>query len=125
MLHSGAVVSCPACPIMPVSGSHGTKQHLSTGRAWSKSGDLGNEPKNLTRNRAFVGLVLLVPFFDKERASFRKKCGPPSPGGGDFLAEANMVHMASRVASAEELARMQEKMRKMMRPGWSSATLFM
>jgi len=44
---------------------------------------------------------------------------------GDFLAEANMVHMASRVASAEELARMQEKMHKMMHPGWSSATLFM
>ena len=43
MLHSGAVVSCPACPIM-AEGSQGTKQHLSGG-AWSKSGDLGNEPK--------------------------------------------------------------------------------
>ena len=128
MLHSGAVVSCPACPIMPVPGSHGTKQHLSTGRAWSKSGDLGNEPKNLTRNRAFVGLALLVPFFDKERASFQnrlQKMWASKSRGGDFLAEANMVHAASRVASAEELARMQEKMRKMMRPGWSSATLFM
>ena len=120
---------------MPVPGSHGTKQHLSTGGAWSKSGDLGNEPKNLTRNRAFVGLVLLVPFFDKERASFQnwfavnhllsQKMWASKSRGGDFLAEANMVHKASRVASAEELARMQEKMRKMMRPGWSSATLFM
>ena len=43
MLHSDAVVSCPACPIM-AEGSQGTKQHLSGG-AWSKSGDLGNEPK--------------------------------------------------------------------------------
>ena len=71
MLHSGTVVSCPACPIM-AEGSQGTKQHLSGG-AWSKSGDLGNEPKISPEINLLSVWFCWSHFLLKKKPSFQKR----------------------------------------------------